>query len=267
MTYNPDDLYAIHIYIRHMTGLPADAVGVVGDTSHRSSGGYHVGNDTLSNIGKKDSDYSKRESGRDRPGTNAASAIDLGSAFPRWMEFNNAFLSSLKSGDGRLADVREFIYTLDGKNVRRWDRLGIRSTGDSSHLSHSHISMFRNSEGRRAREDNLMGWFEEFFEGKGNSMAQLTGPDPFDGTTSQAAELRDLYFGFTTGYYKGSTDAGVLATLKRIEAAVKAGPSLSVSDAQMATVLAAVKSTVQESLAPLVDAIDGAGDALSKIKS
>jgi hypothetical protein len=37
-----------------------------------------------------------------------------------------------KAGDPDAADIREIIYTPDGKTVQRYDRLGIRSTGDSS---------------------------------------------------------------------------------------------------------------------------------------
>ena len=49
-----------------------------------------------------------------------------------------------KTSDCR--DIREVIYSPDGKTVKRWDALGIRSTGDTSHLSHTHISWFRDSE-------------------------------------------------------------------------------------------------------------------------
>ena len=42
-------------------------------------------------------------------------------------------------------DLREIIYSPDGKVVRRWDRLGKRSSGDDSHLWHTHFSFFRDS--------------------------------------------------------------------------------------------------------------------------
>src|SRR5690606_6657845 len=45
-------------------------------------------------------------------------------------------------------DIREVIYSLDGKNVKRWDRLKRRTSGDSSHTFHTHISYFRDSETR-----------------------------------------------------------------------------------------------------------------------
>ena len=59
-------------------GIPGTSIGIVGDRSHRSSGGYHVGNDVLAMIGKLNTDYSKRQTDKDRPGSNAAMALDIG---------------------------------------------------------------------------------------------------------------------------------------------------------------------------------------------
>lgn len=168
MTSAPDDLLAVRRYVLEATALPEDAVGIVGDPDHASTGGYHEGNDDLNRVGRLSSDYSKRESSRDRPGTNAASALDIG-------DFNRGgltlraltlrFVDACQRGDPRTADVREVIYTPDGSTVRRWDRLGIRSTGDSSHLYHTHISFFRDSEGRRADPDNVLGLLKALIEG------------------------------------------------------------------------------------------------------
>lgn len=168
MTYAPDDLLAIRRYVLTKTGLPGDAVGIAGDPDHVSTGGYHEGNDDLSRVGRLNSDYSKRESSRDRPGTNGASALDIGDFSRGGITLRSmtlAFVSACQRGDRRTADVREVIYTPDGKTVHRFDRLGIRSTGDSSHLWHTHISFFRDSEGRRARPDNVLGLLVEIFEG------------------------------------------------------------------------------------------------------
>jgi hypothetical protein len=63
------------------------------------------------------------------------------------------------------------IYTPDGKTVARWDRLGKRSTGDSSHLWHTHLSFFRDSEGRRDRDDNFLGLLKTLIEGTGDDVA------------------------------------------------------------------------------------------------
>lgn len=124
---------------------PAE-VGIVGDASHR--GGYHCGSDrTVSN------DYSVVESSRDRGGlTLNASALDVGGfsvttrtgthnlrTFSRWM------VAQCAAGARDTRDIREIIYSPDGVTVKRWDRLGKRRTGDSSHLSHTHFSFFRDS--------------------------------------------------------------------------------------------------------------------------
>lgn len=164
MTESPADLIAVQVYVHARTGQPWDALGIKHATPQ--GGGYHEGNDLLAAAGRLSSDYSKRESARDRPGTNSASAFDLGGDFPRFREITLALVAACQRGDPRTRDVREVIYTPDGKTVRRWDRLGLRSTGDSSHLSHTHISFFRDSEGRRDRADNFLGLLRELFEGQ-----------------------------------------------------------------------------------------------------
>ncbi len=171
MTYAPQDLLTVRQYLLDKTGIDPNAVGVVGDDDHPD--GYHVGNNALAAVGKLTSDYSKRESALDRPGTNAASALDVGNFVHVRPDGTVVTLRSLsldlvaacKAGDPRAADVREVIYTPDGVTVRRWDRLGIRTTGDRSHLYHTHISFFRASEGRRAQPGNILGLLQALIEG------------------------------------------------------------------------------------------------------
>ncbi|AYF26429.1 MULTISPECIES: hypothetical protein [Micromonospora] len=124
---------------------PAE-VGIVGDVNHR--GGYHCGSDRVVT-----NDYSVVESSRDRSGlTLYASALDVGTfsvrsgggthnlrTFSAWMVAQCA----ANAADTR--DIREIIYSPDGRTVRRWDRLGRRTSGDSSHLFHTHFSFFRDS--------------------------------------------------------------------------------------------------------------------------
>ncbi|MET7835047.1 hypothetical protein GA0070622_2432 [Micromonospora sediminicola] len=124
---------------------PAE-VGIVGDANHR--GGYHCGSDRV-----VVNDYSVVESTRDRSGlTLYASALDVGTfsvrsggathtlrTFSTWM----AAQCAANAADTR--DIREIIYSPDGRTVRRWDRLGKRTSGDSSHLFHTHFSFFRDS--------------------------------------------------------------------------------------------------------------------------
>lgn len=124
---------------------PAE-VGIVGDPNHK--GGYHCGSDRV-----VPNDYSVVESTRDSSGlTLDASALDVGlftvasggsthnlSTFSVWC------VAQCVAGAADTRDIREIIYSPDGSTVRRWDRLGKRTSGDSSHLFHTHFSFFRDS--------------------------------------------------------------------------------------------------------------------------
>lgn len=171
VTYAPADLLTVRSYAQSKTGLDYNSLGIVGDTSHNSEGGYHVGVDVLRLLGtapeQPGGDYSYTESTRDRNGlTEAASAFDLGGQFNRFREITLGIVNACQNGDPRTKDIREVIYTPDGKTVKRWDRLGKRTTGDDSHLTHTHISFFRDSDGRRAQLDNFLGLLIQLFEGR-----------------------------------------------------------------------------------------------------
>lgn len=158
-TYAPADLLVVQRYLRDMTGQPWASLGIVGDPAHGRSG-YHIGG--LSVLA---GDYSVAESSRDRSASEAASAFDLGGDFARFREITLGIVHACQRADTRTKDIREVIYTPDGSTVRRWDRLGIRTSGDSSHLTHTHISFHRDSEGRRDDTDNFLGLLVELFEG------------------------------------------------------------------------------------------------------
>lgn len=156
MSYIPQSLADERAVWRQETGLSLNSLGIL----HYSpqGGGYHEGNDLLAQAGRLHTDYSKRESDRDRPGTDAGSAIDIGDfnvevtrvdGSRRWVnlrDYTRWLLAQLAAGAPDVAFVRELIYSLDGVTVKRWDRLGIRSSGDSSHLTHNHRSDFRDNE-------------------------------------------------------------------------------------------------------------------------
>lgn len=144
--------------------VQAAAWGVVGDDKHAATGNsYHLGKSS-----NRGSSYSLAESTRDRLGaTEAASALDCGwfsfkadgqthdlRSFSRWL------VEQCKAGAKDTLDIREIIYSPDGKTVRRWDRLAVRSSGDDSHLTHTHISWFRDSE-RRDKTALFKRWFAE----------------------------------------------------------------------------------------------------------
>ena len=67
-----------------------------------------------------------------------------------------------------LADVREIIYSPDGQRVLRWDRERGASSmprpgeADASHLTHTHVSFYRDSEHRD--KVPLFAPYFEFFE-------------------------------------------------------------------------------------------------------
>lgn len=155
MTNAPENLRQVRgLLLTHLGphGLSSGSVGVVGDTNHR--GGYHCGSDrVLRNADGSIRDYSVIESRRDRDGlTLDAAGLDVGlfeartpkgtfdlAHFSRWC----AAECAKKAPDAR--DIREVIYSPDGRIVRRYDALGYRSSGDDSHLWHTHFSFFRDA--------------------------------------------------------------------------------------------------------------------------
>ncbi|WP_406042864.1 hypothetical protein OG799_03045 [Micromonospora sp. NBC_00898] len=156
MTRAPTNLLAVrslllnHLNVDPDTVRPDDLepaeVGIVGDPSHR--GGYHCGSDRV--VVK---DYSVVESSRDSSGlTLDAAALDVGTfQVPSGGRVHNLYtfsswcVAECVAGAPDTGGLREIIYSPDGAVVRRWDRLGKRSTGDSSHLFHTHFSFFRDS--------------------------------------------------------------------------------------------------------------------------
>lgn len=129
---------------------PAE-VGIVGDPAH--IGGYHCGSDRVRRVDGVIRDYSVIESSRDRAGLSLyASALDVGyfkattakGTFDLY-HFNRWMVAQCEAGTADTRDIREIIYSPDGKTVKRWDRLGRRTTGDDTHLWHTHFSFFRDA--------------------------------------------------------------------------------------------------------------------------
>jgi hypothetical protein len=261
VTYSPADLVACQHYLHAQTGQPWDALGIIHGTPQ--GGGYHEGNDLLAEAGRLDSDYSKRESSRDRPGTDAGSAFDLGDGFPRFREITLGLVRACEHGDPRTRDIREVIYTPDGSTVRRWDRLGIRSSGDDSHLTHTHISFHRDSEGRRDRADNLLGLLQELFEGVDMNLSDpvpgtATAAHPGDRLVSDvlgdAARLRAVLYGEAPP--KAGTPLAVLldlpAQVARVALDAKAAASLPTVVTMTAEDRAAIVADLAALLKPLI---------------
>ncbi|PZF98928.1 hypothetical protein [Micromonospora deserti] len=156
MTRAPENLLAVRrLLLAHLNvdpdtvrsqDLEPAEVGIVGDASHR--GGYHCGSDRV-----VPNDYSVVESPRDSAGlTLDAAALDVGLFEVRsggrthnLYSFSTWCVGQCVANAPDTRDIREIIYSPDGRVVRRWDRLRRRSSGDDSHLWHTHFSFFRDS--------------------------------------------------------------------------------------------------------------------------
>jgi hypothetical protein len=276
VTNAPDDLMAVRRYLLAATGLSGDSVGIVAGPSDAAGGGYHCGNDALAAISHLTSDYSKRESTRDRPGTNAASALDIGDFTHNGVTLRSCTLglvAACQRGDPRTRDIREMIYSLDDVNVHRWDRLGIRSTGDSSHTFHTHWSFFRDSEGRRAQPDNILGLLAELIEGRSAMNEALVEEAANIIKYNIAGWLSDLSKAEATRAAADETrDNAILATIKALTAG---GTSLDTAaviaeihkvGADSATATAALHTenqTLRAALADMQQRFAAAGAALA----
>jgi hypothetical protein len=131
-------------------GIPANSIGIVGDQSHQSTGGYHVGNDVLARIGKLYTDYSKRQTDKDRPGSNAAMALDIGGLSGQQLyELTSWLIAQCWAGTADTRNIREVIgRRWPSGGVTRYDALGILpDSGSADHATHTHISYYRDSEG------------------------------------------------------------------------------------------------------------------------
>lgn len=150
MTYAPIKLVDLGWYWASHGGVN---LGIVGDNRHVFAGtSYHLGKDQLA-----DNAYSVRTA-RDRAGlSNAASAIDLGKlngSYANLQKFSTWLVQQARHNAPGTSDMREIIFSPDGKQVLRWDReRGWDSSprtgeADDTHLTHTHISYYRDSQAR-----------------------------------------------------------------------------------------------------------------------
>lgn len=149
MTYPDPALVDARNYLIGL-GIPGNSIGIVGDQSHRATGGYHVGNDVLAMIGKLFTDYSKRQTEKDRPGSDAAMALDVGGLSARALsDLTNWLIAQCRAGTADTRNIREIIgRRTPAGGVTRYDALGILAdSGSSDHETHTHISYYRDSEG------------------------------------------------------------------------------------------------------------------------
>lgn len=150
VSYVPASLASLGTYFRSVNVVN---LGVVGDASHNAKGtSYHLGRDRLLSTA-----YSIKTT-RDRNGlTDAASAIDVGrvgGSLTKLRSLSVWLVSQARANATGTSDIREIIYTADGRTVLRWDReRGYASQpkageADSSHLTHTHVSYYRDSQRR-----------------------------------------------------------------------------------------------------------------------
>ena len=151
MSYSPATLRLLAAYWVKQGGVN---LGIVGNTAHRQ--GYHLGRDRVFSAGGRGwGDYSVAYH-RDKAGlSNAASAIDLGrlnGSLTELRKFSVWLVERCMSHAPGTQDIREIIYSPDGRRVFGYSALSgsgsqpILGYGDASHLTHTHISFFRDSE-------------------------------------------------------------------------------------------------------------------------
>jgi hypothetical protein len=182
VTFAPQMLKDLATYWSYHGGVN---LGIVGDTAHLTKGtSYHLGADDLI-AGAYSATLPRDKAGL----SNAASAIDLGKlngTLRGLQDFSVWLVAATRSEPTKYRDVREIIYSPDGKVVKRWDNnlMALRDggdgtgQGDNSHLTHTHISWFRDSEARDKRS-----LFSPFFD--------TTPPDSSTGGDVTPAPITD----------------------------------------------------------------------------
>jgi hypothetical protein len=151
MSYAPQTIAAVGaLFVGH--GFIND--GIVGDTAH--TWGYHIGRDRIFMIppGLGWSDVSV-QTARDKAGlTDAAAALDISHANKAELRRWSSWLAARKlANDPTTRDLHEIIYSPDGLSVYcvgDYPTPVKRGPGcaDSSHLWHTHLSFYRDSEAR-----------------------------------------------------------------------------------------------------------------------
>lgn len=153
VTFAPATLVALGAYWRKQGGVN---LGIVGDAAHQKRPSYHNGQDVIAKHGRTALDDYTIRLARDREPhlTNAAAAIDLGKLDGKLSElyrFSNWLVAECLTDPDKRFDVREIIYSPDGRTVQRYSGPDNRvqvGGGDDSHLWHTHISFYRDSEKR-----------------------------------------------------------------------------------------------------------------------
>jgi hypothetical protein len=152
VTFAPAPLVSLRSYLIREIPISGAKVGIVGDAAHNQKGtSYHLGKSSLR------WDAYSRQTARDKAGlSEAASAIDIGNH--KGLEgLSNFLVKACQTSQLGTRDIREVIYAgryKGGLAVLRYDReRGVTSAprpgeADNSHLTHTHVSFYRDSESR-----------------------------------------------------------------------------------------------------------------------
>jgi hypothetical protein len=234
VTTNPQTLTDLMAYWTSHGGVN---LGIKGDPAHQSRGSYHNGFDVASKLWGTTSlatiaskDYSYRLA-RDRVKSNAAAALDLGrlnGSLANLQRFSRWLVAQAQANPTKYRDIREIIYSPDGRVVKRWSgpdnriyNVALDNAVARGHLTHTHISTYRDSE-RRDKRALFAGYFTIATAG-GPPMPALTSYIPGQVATIKptanirsepkltATILRVVKVNepwTVTGWVKGDVDAG-----------------------------------------------------------
>lgn len=254
-------------------GVPADHFGAKGNTSHTY--GYHRSRAWILNSGYSNyhgSDYSIQLAADKTGDPNWVSAFDFTPA--DWGTTDNRnkmivltkrLLTAAQAHDPRVAPLREFAGTLDGKTVVTYDlsRNAFKSPFDSTHLDHLHGSLFRSM-----AASNLSGLVAVLLGQGGREptmlMAQVTGnPAIF---LSDGFKYRGVPDYATMQKLQGAgvplVAVGSVAELERLCGKPEStSTAVHLDDASLAAVEAAAKEGAAEGAGgPTIDEIEEAVD-------
>lgn len=147
MTVAPSTL--VDLQDRCVTKLGMINDGIVGDTSHQLTGGYHIGATTLRNVGMG-GDYSLSFGLDANDHTDHACAVDIGGTPAKLEQLGNRLVHALKAYDPRVyGKVRGTNAPFDGWQIdRRYDCENPNTKSDDNTQSsddrgHIHIEIYR----------------------------------------------------------------------------------------------------------------------------
>lgn len=140
----PESLALLQRQIKNAFGT--QNVWIKGDEAHTY--GYHRSAATIRAYGDPASDYSIKLDLDRNADANWLAAIDIAVPQPQVIEISKRLHRAMKDHDPRVAQLREYYGTLDGKSVSGWDAPSHSfASSDDSHLTHVHMSFYRSRAG------------------------------------------------------------------------------------------------------------------------